>query len=53
VGDLDLGHIQERCRWLASHIVGAQLAVMEGTAHLPAFEQPATFAALLRQFLGR
>ena len=26
---------------------------MEGTAHLPALEQPADFAALLRDFLGR
>jgi pimeloyl-ACP methyl ester carboxylesterase len=52
-GDLDLGHIKERCRWLADHIPGARLEIMEGTAHLPGFEQPATFAALLRDFLGR
>jgi pimeloyl-ACP methyl ester carboxylesterase len=51
VGDLDLGHIRERCRWLASQIPGAQLAVMEGAAHLPGFEQPAAFAAVLRTFL--
>jgi pimeloyl-ACP methyl ester carboxylesterase len=29
-----------------------QLAVMPGTAHLPAFEQPEAFAALLRDFLA-
>ena len=52
VGDLDLGHIRERCRVLAAQIPGAQLAVMEDAAHLPAFEQPAAFAALLRSFLG-
>jgi pimeloyl-ACP methyl ester carboxylesterase len=50
-GDLDLLHIRERCRWLASHIPGAQLRVMEGAAHLAAFEQPAVFAAHVRQFL--
>jgi pimeloyl-ACP methyl ester carboxylesterase len=27
--------------------------VMEGAAHLPGLEQPAAFAALLRDFLGR
>jgi 3-oxoadipate enol-lactonase len=36
---------------LASQIPGAQLAVMEGAAHLPGFEQPAAFAAVLRTFL--
>jgi pimeloyl-ACP methyl ester carboxylesterase len=51
VGDLDFVHIRERSRQLASRIDGARLAVMEGTAHLPGFEQPAAFAALLRDFL--
>jgi pimeloyl-ACP methyl ester carboxylesterase len=53
VGDLDLAHLQERCRWLASHIAGAQLRVMQGAAHLPGLEQPAAFAAVLRDFLGQ
>jgi pimeloyl-ACP methyl ester carboxylesterase len=52
-GGLDLLHIRERSRWLASHIPGAQLLVMEGTAHLPAFEQPGAFVAHVRQFLRR
>ncbi len=52
-GDLDLVHIRERGRWLASHIPGAQLRVMEGAAHLPAFEQPGAFVAHLRRFLRR
>jgi pimeloyl-ACP methyl ester carboxylesterase len=52
-GDLDLAHIRERCRWLADHIPAARLEIMEGAAHLPALEQPAAFAALLRDFLGR
>ncbi len=51
VGDLDLGHMQARAAWLADAIPGAQLRVMEGAAHLPAFEQPAAFAAVLRDFL--
>ncbi len=52
VGDLDLGHIQERCRVMASQIPGARLTVMKDAAHLPGFEQPAAFASLLRTFLG-
>ena len=52
-GDLDLAHIRERSRGLVSRIEGAQLRVMEGTAHLPAFEQPEVFVTLLRQFLNR
>jgi pimeloyl-ACP methyl ester carboxylesterase len=51
VGDLDLAHIQQRCRWLASQIPGARLAVMGGGAHLPGFEQPAAFVDILRTFL--
>jgi pimeloyl-ACP methyl ester carboxylesterase len=51
VGDLDLGHIQERARGVAAQIPGAQLTIMEDAAHLAAFEQPAAFASLLRSFL--
>jgi pimeloyl-ACP methyl ester carboxylesterase len=51
VGDLDLRHIQERCRHLAAEIPGAQLEVMEAAAHLPGLEQPAAFADLLWTFL--
>jgi pimeloyl-ACP methyl ester carboxylesterase len=53
VGDLDMVHFQQRCRELAARIGGAQLHVMEGTAHMPAFEQPGTFASVLRTFLDR
>jgi len=52
VGDLDLGYLHIRCQWLPDQIPGAQLQVMPGAAHLPAFEQPAEFAVLLRQFLA-
>lgn len=51
-GDLDLAHIRARARELASHIAGSRVRVMEGAAHLPGLEQPAAFAALLRDFLG-
>ena len=50
-GDLDLAHIRARAEELASRLVGARLSVMEGAAHLPGLEQPAAFAALLRDFL--
>ena len=53
VGDRDLVHIRGRAEELASRIGGARLEVMEGAAHLPGLEQPAAFAALLRDFLGR
>ena len=52
VGDLDLSHVQARAHFLADEIPRARLAVMAGTAHLPAFEQPEEFAALLRDFLA-
>jgi pimeloyl-ACP methyl ester carboxylesterase len=52
VGDLDMAHIQERARTLATRIAGARFEAMETTAHLPAFEQPAAFVSLLRTFLA-
>jgi pimeloyl-ACP methyl ester carboxylesterase len=51
-GDRDLVHIRARAEELASRIEGARRKVMKGAAHLPALEQPAAFAALLRDFLG-
>jgi pimeloyl-ACP methyl ester carboxylesterase len=50
-GDLDLPHLQERCRLLAQRIPGAQSAVLAGTAHLPALEAPWQFNALLGRYL--
>ncbi|HWE67258.1 MAG TPA: alpha/beta hydrolase [Acidimicrobiales bacterium] len=52
-GDLDLPHIQQNCAYLADHLPGGQLVVMEGTAHLPAFEQPERFVAVVEDFLSR
>jgi hypothetical protein len=50
-GDLDMAHIRARAGEVASRIAGAQLRVMHGAAHLPGFEQPEAFAAVLREFL--
>jgi pimeloyl-ACP methyl ester carboxylesterase len=52
VGDLDASYMQTRCRQLSELIPGAELAVMEGTAHLPAFEAPQAFAHILRRFVS-
>lgn len=52
VGDLDLPHIQAQANDLAQTLPNARLSVMPGTAHLPQFEQPESFNALLDTFLG-
>ncbi len=51
VGDLDMSHMQTRCRDVAARIPGARLQVMEGAAHLPALEQPEAVASIVRAFL--
>jgi pimeloyl-ACP methyl ester carboxylesterase len=51
-GALDLAHVSARAKELAARIAGACFETME-TAHLPALEQPAAFAALLRDFLDQ
>jgi pimeloyl-ACP methyl ester carboxylesterase len=53
VGDLDLGHIRRRAEYLAVHLPQAQLVVLEGTAHLPALEQPDAYVQAVRPFLER
>ncbi len=52
VGDLDMGLQQRRCHHLAAHLPNARLIVMEGTAHLPALEQPEAFVKVLQQFMA-
>lgn len=52
-GDLDFPHVQERCRQMGDLIPEAQVQVMPGTAHLPSFEAPRPFSALLDTFLAR
>lgn len=52
VGDLDLSQVLKVSDLLASGIVGAQKAVMHGTAHVPSMEQPAAFNQLVLDFLA-
>ena len=40
VGDLDLPHVQDRCRTIAARVPGATRTVWEGVAHLPTLERP-------------
>lgn len=51
-GDLDLPHLQERCKLLAQRIPAAQSIVLPGTAHLTALENPQQFNAALWQYLA-
>jgi len=51
-GDLDLPHLQERCKLLARRIPAAHGIVLPGTAHLPALEAPRQFNAALGRYLG-
>jgi len=53
VGDLDMTHQRRRSELLAARLPDAHLIVMEGTAHLPALEQPAVYVGLVRPFLQR
>ena len=39
-GDLDIPHIQERCRQLAAALPDARFEILPGVAHLPSLEQP-------------
>jgi 3-oxoadipate enol-lactonase len=50
-GSLDVGTPVEMLRGIAAAIPGAQLAVIEGAAHLSAVEKPAEFAGLVDGFL--
>lgn len=50
-GDLDFPHLCERCEYLVANIAGARAARMDGVAHLPSFEAPAAFNAMLLPFL--
>lgn len=51
-GDLDFPHAQERCQQMSELIPDARGRVMPGTAHLPSLEDPASFGALLTEFLA-
>lgn len=52
VGDLDMSLILDRGRHVVELAPNARLEVMAGTAHLPQFEQPAVFAALVGEFFS-
>ena len=51
-GDLDLPHLQDRCRLLAQRIPAAQGTVLPGVAHLPSLEAPQQFNAALARCLA-
>jgi pimeloyl-ACP methyl ester carboxylesterase len=51
-GDLDVAHIQARCRQLVAALPDAQLEILSGTAHLPSVEQPELVTARLLDLLA-
>lgn len=52
-GDLDLRHLQERCKRDAQRIPQARSFVVPGVAHLPPLEAPLEFNAVCGQYLAR
>jgi pimeloyl-ACP methyl ester carboxylesterase len=53
IGDLDLLHLQDRSKAMATTIVDAELAVFDGCAHMPALEDAPRCARLIADFIGR
>jgi len=51
-GDLDVPHIQARCRQLAAALPDARLEILPGVAHLPSLEQPDLLTARLLNLLA-
>lgn len=51
-GDLDLPHLQDRCRLLAQRIPAAQGTMLPGVAHLPSLEAPEQFNTALQRCLA-
>jgi pimeloyl-ACP methyl ester carboxylesterase len=51
-GDLDIPHIQARCRGLAAALPDARLEILPGAAHLPSLEQPDRLSARLLDLLA-
>jgi 3-oxoadipate enol-lactonase len=52
VGEHDKRDFHQIAERLAREIAGAEAVVIEGAGHLPAMEQPARTAAIVRDFLG-
>lgn len=50
-GDLDIPHIQERCRQLVAALANARLEMLPGVAHLPSLEQPENLTLRLSKLL--
>ncbi len=50
-GSLDHPEVLRAADEMAARIPDARKAIIEGTGHVPGYEQPATFAALLLDFL--
>lgn len=50
-GDLDLLHLQARCKELARRIPAAVSVLLQDTAHLPGLEAPERFNVALEDFL--
>lgn len=51
-GELDFGHIKERCQYIVNAIPNAWGEEISGTAHLPNLEKPEIINNLLQDFLG-
>ena len=51
-GALDHPEVLRACDFVASHIPGARLEITPGCGHVPSFEQPELFSALLLDFLA-
>lgn len=50
-GDLDPTTTPDQARWLHSQILGSELEVLEGAAHLSSLDRAEDFTAALRRFL--
>jgi pimeloyl-ACP methyl ester carboxylesterase len=51
-GDLDIPHIQARCREVAAALSDARFEILPGAAHLPSLEQPDRLTARLFELLA-
>ena len=52
-GDLDLPHVQERCRQMAPMMSNGSHQVLTGAAHLPSLDRPADITGLIAAFIDR
>lgn len=53
VGDYDIQQKVDQARWLATELAGAQLAIIEGVAHMVNMEKPAEFNQVVLDFLAQ